>query len=97
MADAADEVARASSALTRSDLLRRGTVAAFTVSMFGGLTDRALGVYGPLKFAKKEPFGMRYMLRRHRDPEVERRRRQLLASVGLFFAAVIAGSASLWR
>ena len=57
MADAADELARASSAFTRSDLLRRGSAAAFAVSMFGGLTDRALGVYGPLQFAHKELAG----------------------------------------
>jgi hypothetical protein len=53
VADVADELAGASSALTRGDLLRRGTAAAFAVGMFGGLTDTALGVYGPLKYANK--------------------------------------------
>ena len=73
MADAADKVAGASSALTRSDLLRRGTVAAFTVSMFGGLTDRALGVYGPLRFAKKELSGeLRIMTWAHFVPDYDK-------------------------
>ena len=73
MADAADEVARASSAVTRGDLLRRGAVAAFSVSMFGGLTDRALGVYGPLKFAKKELSGeLRIMTWAHFVPDYDK-------------------------
>ena len=55
MADVADELAGTSPALTRGDLLKRGTAAAFAVGMFGGLTDRALGgVYGPLKYAHKQ-------------------------------------------
>ena len=57
MADAVDERVRSSSALTRSDLLRRGTAAAFTIGMFGGLSDRALGFYGPLKYAHKQQAG----------------------------------------
>ena len=66
-------VARASSALTRSDLLRRGTAAAFAVSMFGGLTDRALGVYGPLQFAKKELSGeLRIMTWAHFVPDYDK-------------------------
>ena len=56
MADAADDRAGASSALTRGDLLKRGTAAAFAVSMFGGLTDRALGVR-PLQFAHRQLSG----------------------------------------
>jgi multiple sugar transport system substrate-binding protein len=56
VADAADDRAGASSALTRGDLLKRGTAAAFAVSMFGGLTDRALGVR-PLQFAHRQLSG----------------------------------------
>ena len=69
----ADEVARAGSALTRSGLLKKGTAAAFAVSMFGGLTDRALGVYGPLKFAKKELSGeLRIMTWAHFVPAYDK-------------------------
>ena len=39
------------------DLLKRGTAAAFAISMFGGLTDRAFGFYGPLKYANKQLAG----------------------------------------
>jgi multiple sugar transport system substrate-binding protein len=46
-----------SSALTRSDLLRRAGAAAFAVSMFGGLPDKALGVYGPLRFKNRQLAG----------------------------------------
>ena len=57
MADVADELVRPSSELTRGDLLKRGTAAAFAISMFGGLTDRALGFYGPLKYAGRQLSG----------------------------------------
>jgi multiple sugar transport system substrate-binding protein len=57
VADATDELVRSSSELTRGDLLKRGTAAAFAIGMFGGLTDRARGFYGPLKYAKKELAG----------------------------------------
>ena len=57
MPDVADDLAGASPALTRGDLLRRGTAGAFAVGMFGGLTDKALGVYGPLKYAHKQLSG----------------------------------------
>ena len=57
MADAADELVRTSSALTRGDLLKRGTAAAFAIGMFGGLADRSFGFYGPLKFANKQLSG----------------------------------------
>jgi multiple sugar transport system substrate-binding protein len=57
VADVADELVRPSSALTRGDLLKRGTAAAFTVGMFGGLSDKAFGFYGPLRFAKKQLAG----------------------------------------
>jgi multiple sugar transport system substrate-binding protein len=46
-----------SSALTRSDLLRRAGAAAFAVSMFGALPDKALGVYGPLRFKNRQLAG----------------------------------------
>ena len=51
MADVADELVRPSSELTRGDLLKKGTAAAFAIGMFGGLADRALGFHGPLKYA----------------------------------------------
>jgi multiple sugar transport system substrate-binding protein len=57
VADVVDELVRPSSTLTRGDLLRRGAAGAFAVSMFGGLTDKALGFYGPLRFAKKQLAG----------------------------------------
>jgi multiple sugar transport system substrate-binding protein len=57
VADAEDRLVRSSSELTRGDLLKRGTAAAFSISMFGGLTDRALGFYGPLKYAHKQLAG----------------------------------------
>ena len=57
MADAEDQLVRSSSELTRGDLLKRGTAAAFSISMFGGLTDRALGFYGPLKYEHKQLAG----------------------------------------
>jgi multiple sugar transport system substrate-binding protein len=57
VADAEDQLVRSSSELTRGDLLKRGTAAAFSIGMFGGLTDRALGFYGPLKYAHKQLAG----------------------------------------
>jgi multiple sugar transport system substrate-binding protein len=58
VSDTADELVRPpSSTLTRADLLKRGTAGAFAVGMFGGLTDRALGFYGPLRFAHKQQAG----------------------------------------
>ena len=73
MADAADEVAGARTALTRGDLLRRGTAAAFAVGMYGGLSDKALGVYGPLRFAHKQLSGeLRIMTWAHFVPDYDR-------------------------
>ena len=57
MADSEDRLVRSSSELTRGDLLKRGTAAAFAISMFGGLTDRAFGFYGPLKYAGRQLAG----------------------------------------
>ncbi|MET0561433.1 MAG: extracellular solute-binding protein [Gaiellaceae bacterium] len=57
MADASDEVVRESPALTRSDLLKGGTAAAFAAGMFGGLADKSFGFAGPLKFANKQLAG----------------------------------------
>jgi multiple sugar transport system substrate-binding protein len=57
VADSEDRLVRSSSELTRGDLLRRGTAAAFSISMFGGLTDRAFGFYGPLKYAGRQLAG----------------------------------------
>jgi len=57
MADVADELVRSSSALTRGDLLKKGTAAAFAIGMFGGLTDKSFGFYGPLKYANKQLSG----------------------------------------
>jgi len=55
--DVADELDFSNSALTREALVRRGAAAAFAVGMFGGLTDKALGFYGPLKYANKQLSG----------------------------------------
>ena len=57
MADASDELVPESSALTRRDLLKGGTAAAFAVGMFGGLADKSFGFAGPMKFAKKQLAG----------------------------------------
>jgi len=57
MAEVTDELESPGSTLTRGDLIRRGGAAAFAVSMFGGLTDKALGFYGPLKYANKQLAG----------------------------------------
>jgi multiple sugar transport system substrate-binding protein len=57
LADVADELEHSSSALTRDELLKRGAAAAFAVGMFGGLTDKALGFYGPLKYKDKQLAG----------------------------------------
>ena len=57
MADSEDQLVRSRSELTRGDLLKRGTAAAFAISMFGGLTDRAFGFYGPLKYAGRQLAG----------------------------------------
>jgi multiple sugar transport system substrate-binding protein len=51
------EVAQRGARLTRGDLVRRGAAGAFAVSMFGGIADRALGVYGPLKYKHKHLSG----------------------------------------
>ncbi|HET7745532.1 MAG TPA: ABC transporter substrate-binding protein [Gaiellaceae bacterium] len=57
MADPSEEHEGRSPTLTRSDLLRRGGAAAFAISMFGGLADKALGFYGPLKYANRQLAG----------------------------------------
>jgi multiple sugar transport system substrate-binding protein len=71
--DVGDEPVRPGSALTREDLLKRGTAAAFAISMFGGLSDRALGFYGPLKYAGKQLSGdLRIMTWSHFVPDYEK-------------------------
>jgi multiple sugar transport system substrate-binding protein len=68
-----DEPVRPGSAVTREDLLKRGTAAAFAISMFGGLSDRALGFYGPLKYAGKQLSGdLRIMTWSHFVPDYEK-------------------------
>jgi multiple sugar transport system substrate-binding protein len=57
VAEIVDEHAGTGSTLTRGDLLRRGTAAAFAVGMFGGLSEKAFGFYGPLRFAGKQLSG----------------------------------------
>jgi multiple sugar transport system substrate-binding protein len=47
----------AQSSLTREDLLKRGGAAAFAVGMFGSLPDKALAVYGPLRFQRRQLSG----------------------------------------
>ncbi|HXG75251.1 MAG TPA: ABC transporter substrate-binding protein [Gaiellaceae bacterium] len=73
MADVADELVRESSQLTRAELIKRGTAATFAVAMFGGLADRALGFYGPLKFAHKQLSGeLRILQWAHFVPSYDR-------------------------
>jgi multiple sugar transport system substrate-binding protein len=57
VADVADGPGGEGSALTRSDLLRRGAAATFAVGMFGAMSEKALGFYGPLRFANKQLSG----------------------------------------
>jgi len=57
VADMSDELPSGRSPLTREDLLKRAGAAAFAVSMFGALPDKALGFYGPLRFANKQLSG----------------------------------------
>src|SRR5262245_22836208 len=57
MPEASDELERSSSPLTRRELVRRGAAGAFAVSMFGGLTERAHAVAGPLKYANRHLSG----------------------------------------
>jgi multiple sugar transport system substrate-binding protein len=54
---ASNEPERTGSALTREDLLKKAGAAAFAVSMFGALPEKALGFYGPLKYANKQLSG----------------------------------------
>jgi multiple sugar transport system substrate-binding protein len=50
-----EEVERTTSGgLTRQELIKRGAAGAFAVSMFGGLTERAHAVAGPLRFTHKQ-------------------------------------------
>ena len=73
MADVDDELESSSSSLTRGDLLKRGAAAAFAVGMFGGLPDRALGFYGPLKHAGKQLSGeLSIMTWSHFVPDYEK-------------------------
>jgi multiple sugar transport system substrate-binding protein len=73
LAEIADELDHSSSALTRETLLKRGAAAAFAVGMFGGLTDKALGFYGPLQFAHKQLSGeLRIMTWSHFVPDYEK-------------------------
>ena len=72
MAETTDGLDSPSSTLSRGDLLRRGGAAAFAVSMFGGLSDKAFGFYGPLKFAHKQLAGdLRIMTWAHFVPSYD--------------------------
>jgi len=72
VAEVTDELESAGSKLSRGDLLKRGGAAAFAVSMFGGLSDKALGFYGPLKFANKQLAGdLRIMTWAHFVPSYD--------------------------
>jgi multiple sugar transport system substrate-binding protein len=74
VADVAEEVASASSALTRGDLLKRGSAAAFAVSMFGGLAEKAFAApYGPLQFAHRQLSGeLKIMTWAHFVPDYDK-------------------------
>jgi multiple sugar transport system substrate-binding protein len=70
--DTVDELGPPSSGLTRGDLLRRGSAAAFAVGMFGGVADKSFGFYGPLRFAKKQLSGeLRIMTWAHFVPSYD--------------------------
>jgi multiple sugar transport system substrate-binding protein len=70
--DTVDELERPSSTLTRGDVLRRGSAAAFAVGMFGGVADKSFGFYGPLQFAKKQLAGeLRIMTWAHFVPSYD--------------------------
>jgi multiple sugar transport system substrate-binding protein len=70
--DTVDELVRPSSTLTRGDLFRRGSAAAFAVGMFGGIADKSFGFYGPLQFAKKQLAGdLRIMTWAHFVPSYD--------------------------
>ena len=72
MAEVPDELDSASSKLSRGDLLKRGTAATFAIGMFGGLSDRALGAYGPLKYAHRQLSGeLRIMTWAHFVPSYD--------------------------
>jgi multiple sugar transport system substrate-binding protein len=53
----ADELQGQGSALTRRDLVKRGAAGAFAVAMFGGLSERAHAVAGPMKFKNRQLSG----------------------------------------
>ena len=73
MGDSTDGLVGTSPELTRGDLLKRGTAAAFAVGMFGALPDSALGVYGPLKYAGKQLSGdLRILTWAHFVPDYDR-------------------------
>jgi len=72
VAESSDELERSGSKFSRGELLRRGGAAAFAVSMFGGMADKALGFYGPLKFANKQLAGdLRIMTWAHFVPSYD--------------------------
>ena len=72
MSEASDEFGTPSSQLTRSDLVKRAGAAAFAVSMFGALPEKALGFYGPLRFKDKQLSGdLRIMTWTHFVPAYE--------------------------
>ena len=54
MADMSGEPQSGKSPLTREDLLKKAGAAAFAVSMFGALPEKALGFYGPLRYQQKQ-------------------------------------------
>jgi multiple sugar transport system substrate-binding protein len=57
MAEASDRVERPGSRLTREELIRRGSAAAFALTMFGGLAERAHPFAGPLRHAGRQLSG----------------------------------------
>ncbi len=73
MADMSDELQSKSSPLTREDLVKRAGAAAFAVSMFGALPEKALGFYGPLRYQHKQLSGeLRIMTWTHFVPDYEK-------------------------
>jgi multiple sugar transport system substrate-binding protein len=73
VADMSGEPHSGKSPLTREDLLKKAGAAAFAVSMFGALPEKALGFYGPLRYQHQQLSGeLRIMTWTHFVPDYEK-------------------------
>jgi multiple sugar transport system substrate-binding protein len=57
MAEAKDDALEGRDGLTRRDVIKKAGLGAFTVTMFGGLAEKAFPFYGPLKYPHKQLAG----------------------------------------